>query len=487
MVSIAGPCCGERPYNSSPNMDVWCAHMPQWLDQQAVWWRNDSRPGTISLHALQRAAPSLARLLVLDLELRFFAEVHPICWHRGANSVARLRCRDARGIWCKTHHFSGRTQRWAWDARIVAVVANSWGLSRIEYCRGFCGVATRPWLQCVRFGAVVVHTGLLWSWECLHDFVKDWRRYRAWNCWELSASFILKSWDVRKLIWSLQLDVFLQVIDFPFSWYAVPTRNCSKNHPKVIGVQHFRFMNKWGPKHDGNPVRCGFFASAQWWRILLCSLTLQQILRRFLIDHETYIYILYISTVYSWHPVATWQQSIGELWEGRDDMISEGNRLGNQRFFEHLVTTFLASAERSFIENGKHFWVAFCLKPQDFKGQALDFAVTHTGNKLRPTAPSSTEQIPEVRQQDSPETTWHIFFRFYVLSPGLPIHRALTLCFQTCRHLEVPMDRWWLPQMNSWTAGYPLEGLKMGLPPSYGNVNRGNWWSIRINHHSFFG
>lgn len=195
--------------------------------------------------------------------------------------------------------------------------------------------------------------------------------------------------------------------------------------------------------------------------------------------------------------MATWQQSIGELWEGRDDTNSKGNRLGNQRFFEHLVTTFLASAERSFIENGKHFWVAFCLKPQDFKGQALDFAVTHTGNKLRPTAPSSTEQSPEVRQQDSPETTWHIFFRFYVLSPGLPIHRALTLCFQICRHLEVPMDRWWLPQMNSWKADYPLAGLKMGLPPQVTAMSIGAmddqlesiiivFLGIRINCHSFF-
>jgi hypothetical protein len=331
MVSITGPCCGERPYNSSPNMDVWCAHIPQWLDQQAVWWRNDSRPGTISLHALQRAAPSLARLLVLDswsfvLLPRFTQYAGIAAQTASQDCVAEMRAEyDARRTILVEGHSAGLEMQ---GSLPLSPTHEDW----VELSRGFCGVATRPWLQCVRFGAVVVHTGLLWSWECLHDFVKDWRRYRAWNCWELGASFILKSWDVRKLIWSLQLDVFiflpLQVIDSPFSWYAVPTRNCSKNHPKVIGGQYFRFMNKWGPKHDGNPVRCGFFASAQWWRILLCSLTLQQILRRFLIDHETYIYI-FISTVYSWHPVATWQQSIGELWEGRDDMNSEGNRLGN--------------------------------------------------------------------------------------------------------------------------------------------------------------
>lgn len=301
MVSITGPCCGERPYNSSPNMDVWCAHIPQWLDQQAVWWRNDSRPGTISLHALQRAAPSLARLLVLDswsfvLLPRFTQYAGIAAQTASQDCVAEMRAEyDARRTILVEGHSAGLEMQ---GSLPLSPTHEDW----VELSRGFCGVATRPWLQCVRFGAVVVHTGLLWSWECLHDFVKDWRRYRAWNCWELGASFILKSWDVRKLIWSLQLDVFiflpLQVIDSPFSWYAVPTRNCSKNHPKVIGGQYFRFMNKWGPKHDGNPVRCGFFASAQWWRILLCSLTLQQILRRFLIDHETYIYIyIYINSI----------------------------------------------------------------------------------------------------------------------------------------------------------------------------------------------
>ena len=39
------------------------------------------------------------------------------------------------------------------------------------------------------------------------------------------------------------------------------------------------------------------------------------------------------------------------------------------------------------------------------------------------------------------------------------------MCFQICRHLEVPMDHWWLPQSwrerDSWVA------------PSYGDVNIG--------------
>ena len=40
-------------------------------------------------------------------------------------------------------------------------------------------------------------------------------------------------------------------------------------------------------------------------------------------------------------------------------------------------------------------------------------------------------------------------------------------------------------QLDSWLSlGRSENGAS---PPSYGNVNRGNWWSIRINHHSFFG
>ena len=128
MVSITGPCCGKEPYDSFTNMDVWwaclifssIATILHHFLQKTVWWsRNDSRPDTISLHALQRAAPSLediccatrplapgSRLLGLQMS---FAEVHPICWHHGANSVARLRCRDVRGVWCKTDRFSGRS------------------------------------------------------------------------------------------------------------------------------------------------------------------------------------------------------------------------------------------------------------------------------------------------------------------------------------------------------------------------------------------